>query len=97
MNGDASSVGTFGAYLPMIIILVAMYFVLILPQKKQQKKRKALLDSLSAGDEVVTIGGIIGLITHLDETTVLLKLADSTEVRFLRSAVARKYETEEEK
>ena len=78
------------AYLPMLILLAAMYFVLILPQKKQQKQRKELLDSLKTGDEVVTIGGILGRIKKLDEETVLLELSDHVEVRFLRSAVARK-------
>ncbi|HOA90927.1 MAG: preprotein translocase subunit YajC [Bacillota bacterium] len=87
---ETNALGSFAAYLPMLILLAAMYFVLILPQKKQQKQRKELLDSLKTGDEVVTIGGILGRIKKLDEETVLLELSDHVEVRFLRSAVARK-------
>ncbi len=88
----ATSVGAWGTLLPTLLLLVAMYFILILPQKKQEKKRKELLDSLQVGDEVLTIGGLIGSISALDDETVTLKVADNVEIKFMRQAVGRKVE-----
>lgn len=94
MGADVTggSLGAFGAYLPMLLILAAMYFMMILPQKKQEKKRKEMLDGLQKGDQVVTIGGILGEISSLDEEKVNLKVADNVEIQFMRTAVGRKIE-----
>ncbi len=78
-----------GAFLPMIIIFAIFWVVLILPQRKQQKKREAMLASLKKGDKVITIGGIHGEITYLDEEDIRLRIADKVEVKMLRSAVSR--------
>lgn len=87
------ALGVYGTLLPMLLFLVAIYFFLILPQKKQEKQRKALLDSLAVGDEIITIGGMVGKISFLDEKTVKIKVADDVEVKFMRSAVGRKFES----
>lgn len=71
----------------MVGLLALMYFMMIRPQQQQAKKRKELLESLRAGAEVVTIGGLHGVISAIDETTVKLKVASGVELTFNRGAI----------
>ena len=67
---------------------VAFYFFLYRPQKKQEKKQAEMMNSLSVGDEVTTIGGIIGRIVRIkDETCVIETSKDGTKIRILKSAI----------
>ena len=75
-----------------IVMIVAMlgllYFFMIRPQKKQEKEVNAMRNSLMVGDEITTIGGIIGKIVSIkDETLVLETSRDGTKIRILKSAV----------
>lgn len=80
----------------MIVVMVALfYFMLYRPQKKQAAKRKALLDSLTVGTDVVTIGGIYGKIAALDDKTVQLQVADGIVMTFARAAINGKVTAEE--
>ena len=62
-----------GSPMPMIIMMVAifaiMWFFMIRPQQKKQKEIRAFQNALSAGDSVVTGGGIYGTVKHIDMTT----------------------------
>jgi|SRR5690554_2963190 len=78
-----------GLFLPMIIIFVIFWVVLILPQRKQQKKRDAMLGSLKKGDKVITIGGIHGEITYIDDEDIRLRASDKVELKMSRSSVSR--------
>ena len=76
----------------MIVMLVAMlavfYFFGIRPQKKQEKENNAMRNNLTVGDEITTIGGIIGKIVSIkDETMVIETTRDHTRIRLLKSAV----------
>lgn len=75
--------------LVMIVALVLFfYFFMVRPQKKQEKKDAEMRDSLAVGDEVTTIGGIIGKIVSIKgETFVLETTKDKTKIRFLKGAV----------
>ena len=75
-----------------IVMLVAMvalfYFFMYRPQKKQEKEAKNMRDNLTVGDEVTTIGGIIGKVVSIKEETFLLETGrDKVRIRFLKSAV----------
>lgn len=70
-----------------IALLGLMYFMMIRPQQQQAKKRKEMLDSLRVGAEVVTIGGLHGTVTAIDETTIRLKVSAGVELVFNRSAI----------
>lgn len=70
-------------------IFLIFYFLLIRPQRKQQKQHEEMVKTLSRGDEVVTIGGIVGKIIHLTEDRVTIKTADETRVEIERSKVGR--------
>ena len=84
--------GSVTTYLPtilMIVVLIAvMYFFMIRPQKKQEKQINEMRDNLQVGDEVTTIGGIIGRIVSIKDETVLIETGrDKVKIRFLRSAI----------
>jgi preprotein translocase subunit YajC len=87
-----------GALLPFLLIGGLMYFMLIRPQKRRVAEQKALVDSLSVGDEVLTIGGIFGTVRAIDDELdeVTLEVAPGTTLRILRSAVARRVVEEDE-
>ena len=69
-------------------MLALLYFFMIRPQKKQEKEVNAMRNSLMVGDEITTIGGIIGKIVSIkDETLVLETSRDGTKIRILKSAV----------
>jgi len=73
----------------MIVAMIALfYFFMWRPQKKQEKETKAMRDSLAIGDEITTIGGIIGKIVAIKEETVLIETGrDKVRIRILRSAI----------
>jgi preprotein translocase subunit YajC len=72
--------------------LLVFYLLVVLPRKRQEKKHKKIMDDLKKGDKVVTIGGIKGEISKLNDETMTLKVSDSTEIVFVRKALAYKEE-----
>lgn len=70
-----------------IVLLALMYFMMIRPQQQQAKKRQELLNALTVGKDVVTIGGLHGTITAIDDKTVRLRVASNVELTFNRSAI----------
>ena len=72
---------------PILLMIVIFYFLLYRPQKKEQKKRAEMLSSLKKGDRVITIGGLHGTITALNEKNVTLRIAEKVEVDVSRTAV----------
>ena len=75
-------------FLPLILLFVVFYFILIRPQQKKQKERNQMLSAIKKGDQVVTIGGINGTITELDDSKVTLRVSENTRIVFERSAIA---------
>lgn len=79
--------------LPMTLISIVLfgviiYFFMIRPQKKQEKEHNAMKDALAVGDEVTTIGGIIGKVVFIKEETFVLETTkDKTKIRFLKGAI----------
>ena len=72
----------------MVVMFVLLYFFMIRPQKKQEKETANMRNNLVVGDEITTIGGIIGKIVSIkDETLVLETSRDGTKIRILKSAV----------
>ena len=72
----------------LAVMLVVMYFVAIRPSKKQEQEVQRMRDSLQIGDEITTIGGIIGRVVSIkDETCVIETSRNSTKIRILKSAV----------
>ncbi len=89
-----TSGGDTGSMIVTIIMLVAVfvvfYFFGIRPQKKQEKQAADMRNNLQVGDEITTIGGIIGKIVSIkDETCVIETSRERTKMRILKSAVSR--------
>ena len=74
----------------LVLLFGAMYFFMIRPQKKQEKETANMRNNLQVGDEITTIGGIIGKIVSIKEETLVLETShDRTHIRILKSAVSR--------
>lgn len=70
------------------VMFVAMYFFMIRPQKKQEREVNDMRNNLQVGDEITTIGGIIGKIVSIKEETLMIETGhDRTKIRILRTAV----------
>lgn len=74
----------------LALLMGIFYFMLIRPQKRRVQQHRALVDSLGEGDEVVTIGGLFGVVKRLGDDDVDLEVAPGTTLRVLKSAVARR-------
>lgn len=87
-GGTASAGNLLTMFLPLILMVAIFYFLVLRPQKKQERKEAQMRDSLQVGDEVTTIGGIIGRVVSIkDETFTLETSRDRTKIRFVRSAI----------
>ncbi len=77
-----------GAFIPLILILLIMYFFMIRPQTKKQKETEKMIAALKKGDKVITIGGIHGTVAAVKESTIILKVEDGSRIEFNRSAIS---------
>ncbi len=72
----------------LVVMLVAMYFLTIRPQKKAEKEANDMRNNLEIGDEITTIGGIIGRVVSIkDETCVIETSKNGTKIRILKTAI----------
>ena len=85
---DAEMMAQLSSWGPIIILVLFFYFLLYRPQKQAQKKRDAMLAALKVGDEIITLGGMHGKITELDDKSVTLRVADGVNIVFERSAIS---------
>ncbi|MGH2707445.1 MAG: preprotein translocase subunit YajC [Actinomycetota bacterium] len=79
----------------VVLLFGLLYFTLIVPQKRRVREHERLVSSLVPGDEVVTIGGIVGKVIRLDDETIWLEVAEGTVLRVIRRAVSKKVSTPE--
>ena len=86
MTGTESYLSLFFTLALMVVLL---YFMIYRPQKKQEKKDAAMRSSLEIGDQVTTIGGVIGRVVAIkDDTFVLETGSDRVKIRFTKTAIA---------
>lgn len=89
----ATGTGKLGGNWTMILMMVAvfavMYFLMIRPQKKKQKEEQAMRDNLQIGDEITTIGGIVGkIVTVKDDSLIIETGADRNRMKITRWAIS---------
>ncbi|MGE4548397.1 MAG: preprotein translocase subunit YajC [Intestinibacillus sp.] len=83
-------------FLPIVLLVVVFYFLLIRPQKKRDKAEKEMRNSIQVGDEISTIGGIIGRVVSIkDDTLVLETSGDRSKIKLYRWAVRGKEQQNE--
>jgi preprotein translocase subunit YajC len=73
--------GGIAPILMMVVFIAIFYFLLIRPQQKKAKEHQAMVTKLSAGDEVVTTGGILGKIVEVGESFVTLEIAPNVQIK----------------
>lgn len=81
-----------GSITGLLIILVpmgAILYMTIIPQRKQKQKQAAMLSKLDVGDEVITTGGIIGVITYVEDDLYHIEIDHDVVIRIAKSGVAR--------
>ncbi|WP_435259201.1 preprotein translocase subunit YajC [Thioclava sp. FR2] len=79
----------FTSFVPLILIFGIMYFLLIRPQQKKMKEHRSMVEALRRGDQVLTQGGIIGKVTHVNEdNTVVVEIADGVKVKIVKQTIA---------
>lgn len=88
--GEAPQGGGLMGLAPLILIFVIFYFLLIRPQQKKTKEHQEMVNNLKPGDQVVTNGGLHGKLTKVDETTVMLEVADKVRLKVSRPSIAGK-------
>ena len=90
---DTTATGGIGSFLPIILMIAAVVLLIVLPgrkQKKQEAEINKMRDELQVGDEITTIGGIIGKVVSIKEETLVLETTrGGTKIRILKSAVSR--------
>lgn len=86
----SSSGSSLGLIIPLVAMAAIFYFLLIRPQQRRQRSQRALIQSVDVGDEVMTIGGIYGTVREMDDESVLVEVAPNVDIRFLKTAIARK-------
>ena len=91
-GGGAASGGGGTQLITMLVtfglIIVVFYFLVIRPQNKKQKDAKKMLQNITKGDKVVTIGGLHGSVESVKDDAVVLRVDDNVKLKFNKSSVA---------
>jgi len=83
MNGQGIT-----QFIPLILIFVIFYFFLIRPQQKRVKEHKTMVETLKRGDEIITSGGIIGVVERvMEDDRIEVVLGENVKVQVIRSTV----------
>ena len=95
----STSAGAYGwtSIIWLLILLGAFYFILIRPQRKKEKKDAEMRKNVQVGDEIVTAGGIVGIVCKLEEETLVIETGgDRSKLRIKRWAVSQNIDAEKE-
>jgi len=95
--GQSSGGGGASGLIMMVVIFAIFYFILIRPQQKKMKEHKKMVDDLKKGDEIITGGGIYGIVENVSPDTLTVKIAEGTKVKITRGSIAHVVRPEEEK
>jgi len=86
-NTGAAGGGALGMIIWIVILFAMFYFLIIMPQRKKDKEFKTMMGKLKVGDKIVTIGGIIGKVVAMEETTLEIKTGD-TKMEISRKSIS---------
>lgn len=88
-GGGTQGGGGLGMFAPMILIFAIFYFMLIRPQQRKDKERRAMVESIKSGERIMFSGGILGTVTNVKESSLIVKVADNVKIEIVRGAVSR--------
>ena len=87
LSGDTNSMIL--QFMPLILIIVIMYFLILRPQQRRVKQHQDMVKALRRGDSVVTNGGLVGKVTKVvDDDQIEVEIADGVRVRQMRSMIS---------
>lgn len=86
-GAETSGADVFMSFLPLILIMVVFYFFFIRPQMKKAKEQTKFREALKKGDKVITIGGIHGKVDEVQETALVIQIADNVKITVEKSAI----------
>jgi preprotein translocase subunit YajC len=84
-NGSAG--GSFGVWIPLLLLLAVAYFLLIRPQQRRRREVESLQSTLGPGDEVVTVAGLYGKVVAVEDKIVTIEVAPGVTNRYARQAI----------
>ena len=77
-----------GQFIPLILIIVVFYFFMIRPQLKKSKEQKKFRENIKVGDKIVTIGGIHGKISEVQDTTFMITVEGGVKLKIEKNAIS---------
>lgn len=87
-GGSGDSAGMLTSFMPLILIIVIMYFLILRPQQQKVKAHQSMIKALRRGDTVVTNGGLVAKVTKVvDDDQIEVEISDGVRVRQMRSMV----------
>lgn len=90
-GSEGGSGGMLGMILPFVVLIAVFYFLLIRPENKKKKAAAKMRSELAVGDQITTIGGIVGTICAVKEDTIVLETgADRVRIEFTKWAISTK-------
>jgi len=79
----------YGSIIWLVLLIGLMYFLMIRPQQKEQRARAEMIRALKPGEKIVTAGGLVGVVTKVEDVSVKVRIAERVEVDILKTGVAR--------
>ncbi|GAB6157337.1 preprotein translocase subunit YajC [Desulfotomaculum varum] len=79
----------------IVALFAILYFLMIRPQQKRQKQHAAMIKALNVGDNIITVGGLLGSIVKIKDNTVVIRVADKVHIEVLKNAIAQVTEKKE--
>lgn len=85
----ASGAGSMTSVIMLVLMFVLLYVIMIRPERKRKKEADQMRDALKVGDEITTIGGIVGEICHIKDDNIVIEVgADRVRIEFKKWAVS---------
>lgn len=80
---------TLGGALPMLLVILVFYVLIIRPNQKKLKEHDQMVKGLRRGDKIVTAGGVVGVISKVeDDNMLLVEIAEGVQIRVVRETIA---------
>ncbi len=76
-----------GMLFPLAIFVLIFYFFIIRPQRKRDKQQKTMIDSITRGDQIITIGGMYGTVRDVRDNEFIIEISEGVRVTYLKSAI----------
>ena len=83
----ADTLSSLTGMLPLLLMFGVLYFLMIRPQIKRAKEQKSMIETLQKGDEIVTSGGVVGRVSKVSDSYVVLEVADNIVIAVQKQAV----------